>query len=109
MRFALITLAVLLATPSVLAQKSDHPHHRRAETVIDRADSLDVPTGLSADEVIGLREGRGMGLARSAELHSYPGPMHVLELADALDLSAEQRAEAERLRAEMLAEARPLG
>ena len=109
MRFALITLAALLIAPSALAQKSDHAHHRRAESVIDRADSLDIPTGLSANEVIGLREGRGMGLARSAELHSYPGPLHVLELADALNLTAEQRAEAERLRAEMLAQARPLG
>jgi Spy/CpxP family protein refolding chaperone len=109
MRFLPLTLAVLLLAPSAPAQKSDHPHHRRADSVISRADSVDAPTGLSADEVVGLREGLGMGLARSAELHSYPGPLHVLELADALDLTAEQRATAERLRAEMLAEARPLG
>ena len=105
----LIALAAFLAAPTALAQKSDHPHHRRAESVIDRADSLVVPTGLSADAVLGLREGRGMGLARPAELHSYPGPMHVLELADALDLTAEQRAEAERLMRDVKAEARALG
>lgn len=107
MRFLLLT-ALLVASPA-LAQKDDHPHLRRADSLIDRADSLDVPTGLSPDEVVGLREGRGMGLARPAELHSYPGPLHILELADELDLTAEQRADAERLRAEMLAQARSLG
>ena len=33
-----------------------------------------------------------MGLALAAELNGYPGPSHVLELADKLELSAEQRA-----------------
>jgi Spy/CpxP family protein refolding chaperone len=102
-------LAALLAATPALAQKGDHPHHRRADSLIDRADSLDVPTGLSPNDVVGLREGRGMGLARPAELHHYPGPMHVLELADELELTPSQRADAQRLRAQMLAEARPLG
>ena len=34
-----------------------------------------------------LRAGRGMGLALAAELNGYPGPAHVLELADKLDLA----------------------
>ena len=46
---------------------------------------------LSADEMSGYLEGRGMGLARAAELNGYPGPMHVLELADQLALTPEQR------------------
>jgi hypothetical protein len=104
-----LALALLLAAPVALAQKHDHAQHRRADSIIDRADSTHVPTGLSPSEVVGLREGRGMGLAKAAELHSYPGPLHALELADDLGLSAAQRVEAERLRAEMLAEAQPLG
>jgi len=48
-------------------------------------------TTLSQEEVAGYRAGRGMGLARPAELNGYPGPMHVLELADSLHLTAEQR------------------
>jgi hypothetical protein len=47
---------------------------------------------LSEQQVSDLRAGRGMGLALAAELNGYPGPMHVLELADRLDLSADQRA-----------------
>jgi hypothetical protein len=50
-----------------------------------------------------------MALALAAELNGYPGPMHVLEHADALGLSGAQRAVAEDLRTRMLGEARALG
>jgi hypothetical protein len=43
---------------------------------------------LSQQQIDDLKAGRGMGLALAAELNGYPGPMHVLELADALHLSA---------------------
>ena len=46
---------------------------------------------LSEDEIRDLREGRGMGLAKAAELNSYPGPLHVLQLAAELGLSDAQR------------------
>ena len=47
---------------------------------------------LSEQQISDLDTGRGMGLALAAELNGYPGPSHVLELADKLELSAEQRA-----------------
>jgi Spy/CpxP family protein refolding chaperone len=46
---------------------------------------------LSADDVTALLAGQGWGLAKPAELNGYPGPVHVLELADALELTPEQR------------------
>ena len=46
---------------------------------------------LSADDVAGLRAGRGMAMALPAELNRYPGPLHVLEHAAALDLTPEQK------------------
>jgi hypothetical protein len=52
---------------------------------------------LSEQQIADLRAGRGMGLALAAELNGYPGPMHVLELADALDLSGQQRAKMQEL------------
>ena len=52
---------------------------------------------LSDDEVRDLLEGKGMGLARAAELNGYPGPMHVLELAEPLGLSDDQRAKTKAL------------
>ncbi|TMJ88150.1 MAG: hypothetical protein E6G78_09930, partial [Alphaproteobacteria bacterium] len=42
---------------------------------------------LSQQQIADLRAGRGMGLALAAEVNGYPGPMHVLQFADSLDLS----------------------
>jgi len=64
---------------------------------------------LSDQQIADLNTGRGMGLALAAELNGYPGPSHVLELADKLELSAEQRASMQRLFDSMKAEAMPLG
>ena len=64
---------------------------------------------LSADEVRQYLAGAGMGYAKSAELNHYPGPMHVLELADPLGLSAEQQAQARALMSAHKAAARAIG
>ena len=64
---------------------------------------------LSEQQVADLGAGRGMGLALAAELYGYPGPSHVLELADKLNLSTDQRAGIQRLFDSMKAEAVPLG
>ena len=47
---------------------------------------------LSAEQIDDLMNGRGMGLALPAELNGYPGPRHVLELADELELTPDQLA-----------------
>jgi len=64
---------------------------------------------LSAEDIQSYLEGRGMGLARAAELNSYPGPLHVLELAEQLQLTTPQRSHTEKARAAMLGEAKELG
>ncbi|MCB1907880.1 MAG: hypothetical protein KDH15_10945 [Rhodocyclaceae bacterium] len=64
---------------------------------------------LSAHQLQGLRDGHGMGMARAAELNGYPGPKHVLELADELDLSDGQRERSQALFDAMQADARALG
>ncbi len=64
---------------------------------------------LSDEQIADLRAGRGMGLALPAELNGYPGPIHVLEHADRLALSAEQRARVQALFDAMKGEAIPLG
>ena len=64
---------------------------------------------LSDQQIADLGAGRGMGLALAAEMNGYPGPSHVLELADRLELSAEQRASVQKLFDSMKAEAVPLG
>ncbi|MGI8524984.1 MAG: Spy/CpxP family protein refolding chaperone [Pseudolabrys sp.] len=64
---------------------------------------------LSAEQIADLKAGRGMGRALAAELNGYPGPSHLLELADQLQLSPEQRASISRLFDTMKQEAIPLG
>lgn len=64
---------------------------------------------LSEKQVSDLNAGRGMGLALAAELNGYPGPSHVLELADKLELSADQRGRIKTLFDSMKAEALPIG
>jgi len=64
---------------------------------------------LSQQQMADLKAGRGMGLALPAELNGYPGPIHVLELGDKLDLSAEQKSRIKGLFESMKAEAVPLG
>jgi Spy/CpxP family protein refolding chaperone len=64
---------------------------------------------LSDQQVSDLRTGRGMGLALAAELNGYPGPMHVLELADQLELGADLRQRMRGLFDAMKAEAVPAG
>ncbi|WP_339805629.1 hypothetical protein [uncultured Marinobacter sp.] len=56
---------------------------------------------LSAQQIEGLEAGRGMGYALAAELNGYPGPLHVLELADELDLNPGQKARTQALFDEM--------
>ena len=67
--------------------------------------------GLTDREVSDLRQGMGMGRARAAELNGYPGPRHVLDLAQAgrLALTPEQTRTAQRLFDGMAREARRLG
>ena len=64
---------------------------------------------LSDQQIADLKAGRGMGLALPAELNGYPGPSHLLELADQLDLTADQRTAVKGMFEAMKAEAIPLG
>ena len=64
---------------------------------------------LSATEIAAYVEGKGQGFAKPAELNGYPGPMHVLELADQLALTSEQKAASKALLLKHKAEVRELG
>lgn len=64
---------------------------------------------LSPQQIEEYLEGRGMGMALPAELNGYPGPRHVLELANELDLTARQLAQTEQLFEDMRRKAIELG
>jgi Spy/CpxP family protein refolding chaperone len=70
---------------------------------------VDEGKTLSADEIQGLLNGNGMGMARAAELNHYPGPRHVLDLASQLQLSGAQRNKTQEIYNRMHDEAVRLG
>lgn len=79
---ALAALIALFATTSYAAAPVPSPYTGQETRAIK---------AMSEDEVEGLLAGKGMGFAKAAELNGYPGPAHVLELAEQLRLSDPQR------------------
>jgi Spy/CpxP family protein refolding chaperone len=95
----LLILLLITFSPAALAQSQQPYAGLEARSI----------KAMSEQQIADLRAGRGMGLALAAELNGYPGPMHVLEMADALHLSDQQRAKMRELFTAMKAEAIPLG
>jgi hypothetical protein len=104
MKILIAVVIVLLAGPA-LAQ---HHQHKHAPSPYAGLQSRHVKA-LSDQQIADLRAGRGVGLALAAELNGYPGPMHVLELADRLRLTGDQRKAVRQLYDAMKAEAIAVG
>jgi Spy/CpxP family protein refolding chaperone len=60
---------------------------------------------LSQSDIDGYLKGKGMGLAKAAELNHYPGPRHVLDLAKELELTEKQQMQTQDLFDSMQSEA----
>ncbi len=60
---------------------------------------------LSEQDLEEIARGGGWGLARAAELNGVPGPTHLLELAEEIALTEQQRDNIEAIRAQMQADA----
>jgi len=101
---SLVTCVIVLsiAAPSAAEDALTSPYRDQTLTEI---------RGLTEKEISELREGRGMGLARAAELNGYPGPRHVLDAVrdGRLHLSPDQVQRVERLFDDMAREAQRLG
>jgi len=97
---ALVALLLMLLPPLSAAPPDPSPYAGQ--------ESRDIKA-LGPQEVESLLAGKGMGFARAAELNGYPGPAHVLELAEALELSEEQRDRTRALFVEMEQKAVSLG
>ena len=103
---SILLISVGITTAPVGAQHAGHTAYAPGPYA---GFQLREAAGLSTEEAADLRAGRGMGLALPAELNGYPGPLHVLELADALGLEATQRTLMQEQIAVMRAETVPLG
>ena len=91
-------LITLMMCASLVPAQSIHGSHQ-----------VDEGKTLSADEIQGLLNGDGMGMARAAELNHYPGPRHVLDFASQLQLSEAQRSKTQEIYDRMHVEAVRLG
>jgi len=107
-----VATALLLAGTAGAQSPHDRPHgtdaaaghrhapgddgdaHRRVDAYLEEFDAV-------------VADGRGFGLAFAADQHGYPGPLHVLELKDRLQLTPEQETRMRALFEAMLGEARP--
>ncbi len=92
-KWCLIGMVLFVAT-AAMGQHSHYGQHMN-RTIL----------ALSEQEMQGLLNGEGMGMALVAELSNYPGPRHVLDLADSLQLTENQQRQIQRLFDEMHREA----
>ena len=102
MRLLLTCLVLSIAVPVTAEDVLTSPY---------RCQTLTEIRGLTEKEISELRQGRGMGLARAAELNGYPGPRHVLDAVGAgrLQLTPDQLQTVQRLFDDMSSEAQRLG
>lgn len=80
--FSIVFLLTLATAMSGLGEAQESPYSGLEQRPIK---------ALSPEAVVGYAEGAGMSLALPAELNGYPGPRHVLDNADGLELTEDQR------------------
>ena len=95
-RFALIL--VLLPTIAIAQSHGSSPSDYAGE-------ETRLIKSLSEQDLEEIARGGGWGLARAAELNGVPGPTHLLELAEEIDLTEQQRSNIVAIRAQMQADA----
>jgi Spy/CpxP family protein refolding chaperone len=113
-RNVIILVVVLVMSVIVAACDSDDS----TNDLGDESSELDQPyaglvdreiRALSDTRINDLLAGNGAGYALAAELNSYPGPTHVLDLAEQLGLSSDQHQAVDAIFGDMQREARELG
>lgn len=98
---------VLLGAAAPLVAQHQREHHQEHQPYAGQ--QTRQIKALSESEIQGYLNGEGMGFAKAAELNRFPGPRHVLDLADRLALTPEQEAKTQTLFEEMRTRAVELG
>jgi Spy/CpxP family protein refolding chaperone len=95
MKTSLSFMAILALTGAAIASAQPHemsPHAGKQTRQIASLSDMDIAA---------IRKGNGWGLALPAEVNGAPGPRHVLDLAEPLELSDEQIAQITTIYEEM--------
>jgi len=103
-----VTGLLLAAAVPPLAAETAHQRHSSARSPYAGEETRRVKS-LSPEDLDELRNGRGWGLAKAAELNGMPGPAHLLELRQEIGLTPQQVADIEALFRRMKASAMALG
>ena len=99
-----ILFLILILIPMSTFSASDHSHKSKYAGEEKREIK-----SLSETDIEELKNGKGWGLAKAAELNGVPGPVHLLEMKEEIDLSAKQIRAIEDIYKKMKQEAIPLG
>lgn len=91
----------LIINPVFSFAQDEHKHYAGQEKREIKA--------LSSEDIQGYLTGQGMGFAKAAEFNHYPGPRHMLDMADKLGLSEEQKAKTNIVFSDMKTKAVSLG
>ena len=100
----IISFLILLLIPLYISSAAD-PSYKSKYTGEERREIK----SLSEADIEELKNGKGWGLAKAAELNGMPGPAHLLEMKDDIVLSTKQVRAIEDLYNKMKREAIPLG
>ncbi len=81
-KFGLLLSIYLFCISSIQASEGSHSHMSKYSGQEQR-----IIKSLSPDDIAELRRGGGWGLAKAAELNGVPGPVHLLEMKEAIIFS----------------------
>ncbi len=99
-----ILVMILTLISTITFSETDHSHKSKYAGEEKREIK-----SLSETDIEELKNGRGWGLAKAAELNGMPGPVHLLEMKEEIALSIEQIRAIEEIYRRMKKEAIPLG
>ncbi len=100
-----VVLIVLTVQGAAYAQRATAPGAKPSYP----AEQPRAVSTLSAEDISQLMAGGGWGLAKPAEFNGYPGPAHVIELADKLALTSQQRTQVDLIFKRMQMRAKSTG
>jgi len=105
MKIKIITQVLVLILIAAFAFSEENHTHKSQYAGEERR----MIKSLSAADIEALQNGKGWGLAKAAELNGIPGPVHLLEMKEEINLSTQQIQAIKDIYGKMKQEAVPLG
>ena len=96
--------SVLLLMFSFVVANANHTHSSKYKGQESR-----LIKSLSQEDIVELKKGGGWGLAKAAELNGFPGPSHLLEMKNKINLTSTQEAKIKVIFKQMKKDAIVLG